>query len=208
MATTTTVSANYTAGALQITVTAFTNPALIGMTPKTILQFPATGEQMLVTDTTLAPTLGVVPGWNGTPCVAHKIGEAVVYGLANDTALQSAPQIDVTYPIVTTPTLTQNSADVTATGATGSTAYNVAIAGAGLLTVTGASGAGINLPYATPGAEYTIKNMMTGDLKIYAVGSSINGTTGTTAVTLTTTGNKTIVAFCTVAGAWQAVLNT
>jgi hypothetical protein len=49
---------------------------------------------------------------------------------------------------------------------------------------------------------------MTGDLKIYAVGGTINGTTGTTAVTLTITGNKMGVLSCIEAGAWRFYGNT
>src|SRR5262245_48167322 len=103
------------------------------------------------------------------------------------------------------PTFRQTALDVTATGATGSTATDLGLAFPAYVTATGASGAGVNLNTgaAVPGAVFWIKNMMTGVLKIYSVGATMNGTTGTTAISLTATGNLTVQAFCTVAGAWQ-----
>lgn len=103
-----------------------------------------------------------------------------------------------------------SSQDVTATGATGSTATFLTSVVPALVTVTGASGAGVQLPTgaAVPGAAYLVKNCMTGALKVYAVGGSINGTTGTTAFTLTATGNLFCAAMCTIAGAWQISGNT
>lgn len=101
--------------------------------------------------------------------------------------------------------------DVTATGSTGSTATDLGAATyPGVVTITGASGAGVNLNVnaCVPGAFYVMKNMMTGVAKIYSVGATMNGTTGTTAISLTVTGNSTIVAFCTLAGAWQVGMNT
>ncbi len=102
--------------------------------------------------------------------------------------------------------------DITATGATGTTA---AVAPSVYPTfvnavASGVSGAGINLPSGScvPGAQYTFFNQMTGVLKIYSVGPTINGTTGTTAFSLTSTGNKMAVVQCTQAGAWLIAGNT
>lgn len=126
----------------------------------------------------------------------------------------------LTTPTITSPTITGGTfsggtmpftgLDVTATGATGSAAASLGSAYPALATCTGASGAGVNLPTGAcvPGAFYVLKNMMTGALNVYSVGATINGTTGTTAYAITTTGNKTAIAYCTVAGAWQVGLNT
>lgn len=96
---------------------------------------------------------------------------------------------------------------LTATGATGTTATEMSANVPVMCTVTGVSGAGIALPTgaAVPGALYLFKNMTTGVLKIYAVGGTINGTTGTTAVSVTATGNLGGFIMCCAAGAWQIV---
>lgn len=98
---------------------------------------------------------------------------------------------------------------ITATGATGSAAADSGILVPAILNVTGTSGAGINLNTGcVAGTELTIHNAMTGALNIYSVGGTINGTTGTTAVSLTATGNKTINIYNTAAGTWVAYGNT
>src|SRR5262245_18953199 len=83
--------------------------------------------------------------------------------------------------------------DVTSTGATGSTATDLGLNFPAYVTATGASGVGVNLNTGAcvPGAVFWIKNMMTGVLKIYSVGATMNGTTGTTAISVTATGNLT-----------------
>ena len=58
------------------------------------------------------------------------------------------------------------------------------------------------------GFVYTIVNNVAATMRIYATGGTINGTTGTTAYTITNTGNKTVVLFCTSAGTWIAGGNT
>jgi hypothetical protein len=117
-----------------------------------------------------------------------------------------------TLQVLTTPTIVQTAQDVIATGATGTTAAALSAVTPCLVNAnsTGVSGAGVALPTgaALPGAQYTIMNSMTGVLKIYAVGGTINGTTGTTAFSLSSTGNLLAVAICTVAGAWQVKGNT
>lgn len=112
---------------------------------------------------------------------------------------------------LTTPTVLFTSASVTATGATGTTAAALSAVTPALYTVTGASGAGVALPTgaAVIGAAYVLQNpSMTGAFNIYAVGGTINGTTGTTAYAVTATGNKFAVAQCSVAGAWTISGNT
>ena len=78
--------------------------------------------------------------------------------------------------------------EVTLAGTTGTDAAVVTAPWPAILNCSGASGAGVNLPYPVVGAQYTVKNSSSGTMKVYCVGGSINGTTGTTAVTLTTTG--------------------
>src|SRR5262249_32985998 len=104
----------------------------------------------------------------------------------------------------------ENAIDITATGATGSTAALLPATTPCIVVATGASGAGVNIPTgaAMPGARYLIKNAMTGALSIYAVGSTIDGTTGTTAKSLTATGNLAINVVCVEAGIWQTMGNT
>lgn len=92
----------------------------------------------------------------------------------------------------------------TSAGTTGSDATAISIGAPGLITVTGASGAGVGLPVATAGAVYALRNInaATGVQNVYAVGSTINGTTGTTALALSPTGTKAATLGCVTAGAW------
>jgi hypothetical protein len=112
--------------------------------------------------------------------------------------------------VLATPTITFNPVQVTATGATGSAAASLGSAYPAVCSCTGASGAGVNLPTGAcvPGAVYVIKNKMTGALAVYSVGATINGTTGTTAYSVTATGNLTALAYCVNAGAWEVQFNT
>lgn len=94
----------------------------------------------------------------------------------------------------------------TSAGATGTDSTAIAIGAPGLITVTGASGAGIGLGTGTAGQVYGIRNInATGVQNVYAVGATINGTTGTTAFALSPTGTKAAVLGCVTAGAWQVV---
>ena len=74
----------------------------------------------------------------------------------------------------------------------------------------GATGSGVDLPTgaAVPGAFYIISNQVAATMRVYAVGATINGATGTTAYQITTTGNKTAIAVCTTSGAWTIGGNT
>lgn len=105
------------------------------------------------------------------------------------------------------PLVTFTAAAVTATGATGSAATMLSAVTPCIVTVTGTSGAGIQLPTgaAVPGALYVVRNNTTGAVNLYAVGGSINGTTGTTASAISATGNLGGIVFCVTAGAWFTV---
>ena len=71
------------------------------------------------------------------------------------------------------------------------------------LNCTGVTGTGINLPIPRVGDFYMVRNNGTGALLVYSVGASINGTTGTTAITITATGTLTAGFACSTAGAWR-----
>lgn len=118
----------------------------------------------------------------------------------------------LTSPVITAPTTTFTAEAVTATGATGSTAAALSAVTPAYVVTTGATDAGINLPGGATGVVGSVYHIVngstTGALKVYAVGGTINGTTGTTAVSITQTGNKTAVAFCYAAGAWRLNGNT
>lgn len=121
--------------------------------------------------------------------------------------------VAITYPTgatMVTPSTQLNVFGVTATGATGTTAALAPTVSSSIIVATGASGAGINLAASVTysGANYEIINGMTGVLKIYAVGGTINGTTGTTAFSLTATGNLYVRAVATSSTAWFIVGNT
>ena len=163
-------------------------------------------EIMLITDTTSSPTLGVVRGYMGTLAAAHNLYAGVTYGAPNDMQTSKGPTH--ASPSITLPRVQFNTQEMTATGATGTTAAPVTVPLPAYLNATGASGAGINLPVPVAGDKAMIRNAMTGVLKIYCVGGTINGTTGTTAVSVTATGNLTAWADCATAGAWYVLGNT
>ncbi len=75
--------------------------------------------------------------------------------------------------------------------------------------VTGATGSGVDLLTGPAGQAFYIQNLAAASMRIYCVGGTINGTTGTTAYILTNTGNKAAWAFNTSAsGAWFIGMNT
>lgn len=195
--TSTYVTGAVTASAGSIVVNAFTSPAQVGITPKTLLRF-ATGEYCLVTNNS-STTLQVVRGYLGSRAVAHSAYEAVQYALDSDSAWPAAAaQVQQIAPVGIT-----NAQEVTLTGTTGTDAALVTAPSPAILNCSGASGAGVNLPVPTVGMQYAIKNTSSGTMKVYCVGGSINGTTGTTAVSLTTTGTLGDIFWCATAGAWQ-----
>jgi hypothetical protein len=133
--------------------------------------------------------------------VAHSAREGVQYGLANDSTWPAGPAANVQIAPVTI----TNAQEVTLTGSTGTDAAVVTAPWPAFLNLSGASGAGVNLPVPVVGAQYVVKNTSSGTASVYCVGGSINGTTGTTAVTITTTGALGDIFWCSTAGAWQTV---
>lgn len=200
-ATTTTVNGAIGASDKTITLTAYTAPS---GRAKPLVKID--DEIMLITDVSNAPTLGVVRGYLGTSAVAHSTQAGAVYGAPTDMQVAKGPtHVSAS---LTTPTVFQYVQEVTATGSTGSTAAIVTVPPCAFLNATGTSGAGINLPVPVAGHSYMVKNNGTGVIKLYSVGATINGTTGTTAFSLTATGNLMAFANCSTAGAWQVAGNT
>ncbi len=195
--TTTYVSGSTAAGVSIINVNAFTSPASAGISPKVLGRF-ATGEYVLVAGNS-STALNVVRGYLGSAAVAHNQYEGFTYGLASDAAWPAAAATVVQVA----PVNIVNAQEVTLTGTTGTDAAIVTAPSPAILNCSGASGAGINLPVPTVGMSYVVKNSSSGTMKIYCVGGSLNGTTGTTAVTMTTTGTLGDQWFCATAGAWQ-----
>lgn len=196
--TTTYASGAVAAGDKVVNVNAFTSPAQPGISPKTLLRF-ATGEYCLVTSVN-GTALSVVRGYNGSRAAAHTAYEGVQYGLANDQAWPPAGAPVVQAGLA--PMTLTNAQEVTLTGTTGTEAAIVTAPWPAILNCSGASGAGVNLPYPVVGAQYVLKNNSSGTLKVYSVGAQLNGTTGTTAVSLTTTGSTGDLFWCATAGTW------
>lgn len=195
--TTTYSSGAVLAGAQTVALNAFTNPSTAGMSPKVLGRF-ATGEYVLITGNT-STTVNVVRGYLGSRAVAHPALEGFIYALVNDTGWPAAPAVVAQVAAVNV----VNAQEVTITGTTGTDAAIVTVPSPAILNCSGASGAGINLPVPVVGQSYVVKNSSSGTMKIYCVGGSLNGTTGTTAVTMTTTGTLGDQWFCATAGAWQ-----
>lgn len=153
-------------------------------------------------------TIPVLRGQNGTATAAHNNGAGVEQGIgALDFASPGAQQVGLSPARGVS---LQTPVDITATGATGTTAAVLPQNSPCVATVTGTSGAGVILPQgsAMPGARYDIKNCTTGVIKVYASGATINGNAGATGVSLTATGNLYIGVICTEAGTWQTFGNT
>ena len=198
----TTLNGALSASSSRLTLAAYTAPS---GRAKPLLRID--DEIFLVTDTASAPTLGVVRGYMGTAAVAHETLAGVTYGNPTDFPVTSkGPTFDT--PSVFTPTIFSNVQVITASGATGAVATPVTIPAPAFLNVTGATGVGINFGVPSVGEAYIVKNKTTGTFQIYSIGATINGTTGSTAVDVTVTGNKGLYIFCATAGAWETVLGT
>lgn len=174
-----------------------------------------TGTQTLSSKTLTSPTMTSpsITGATITGTVTVATGASLVNPSITGATLTGAftgAHTVASGASITTPTILFTSANVTATGSTGSDAAGLSAITPVIVTATGVSGAGVNLPTgaAVVGACYIIHNKMTGVLKIYSTGATINGTTGTTAFSLTATGNLQATAICTVAGAWSIAGNT
>ncbi len=110
---------------------------------------------------------------------------------------------------LTTPAIRLTTSSVTATGATGGSGAVLPTVTPAFITITGATGSGVDLPTGPSGASYFLNNVAAATMRIYCVGGTINGTTGTTAATITNTGNHAAWAYCTSAsGAWFLAGNT
>ncbi len=197
--TTTYVSGAVTATAQTVGVNAYSSPALAGISP-TILGRFATGEYVLITGAN-GTTLNVVRGYNGSRAVTHTQYEGFTYALINDSAWPDAPANVVQIAPVTI----TNAQTITITGTTGTEAAVVTAPWPAILDTSGASGAGLNLPVPAVGAQYVVRNSASGTTKVYCVGGQLNGTTGTTAVSITTTGTAGDIFWCAVAGSWLVV---
>lgn len=110
---------------------------------------------------------------------------------------------------LTTPTVLITSALVTATGATGGSGAVLPTVTPAAAIITGATGSGVDLLTGPAGQAFYLQNVAAAAMRIYCVGGTINGTTGTTAYIITNTGNKSAWAFNTSAsGAWFIAGNT
>lgn len=167
------------------------------------------GEEMTVAKGYVSgTTIPVLRGQNGTATAAHASGAGVMQGIgAADFASPGAQQVPLSPGRFVA---LQNFSDITATGATGSTAAQLPMNTPCIVTVTGTSGAGVIMQSgsAMPGARYDLKNCTTGVVKLYATGATINGNAGATGVSLTATGNLMMTVICTEAGAWNTIGNT
>ena len=85
----TTLNGAITASQTQVTLTAFTNPSSGTISAPTWLL--VNGEFMRVADVTLAPTLSVVRGFNGTSAGASGTLAPVIYGLTSDFSATNGP---------------------------------------------------------------------------------------------------------------------
>lgn len=110
---------------------------------------------------------------------------------------------------ITTPTMLATTTGVTATGTGSADGAALPTVTPAFVTVTGATGSGVLLPTGPAGSVYYFQNLAAATMRFYCSGGTINGTTGTTAYTVTNTGNKQALAFCTSAtGAWFMGGNT
>lgn len=200
--TTTTLSSALSASNTKCTVAAYTAPS---GRAKALLRVD--DEICLVADASLSPTLGLVRGYMGTLAVSHESQAGVEYGNPTDFPIAGkGPSFQS--PTLFNPSGYSNAQEITQTGATGTTAATIIVPAPAFFTVTGTSGAGINLGVPSVGEAFTFKNNTTGVMKLYCVGGTINGTTGTTALSISATGNLMAFAFCSTAGAWQVAGNT
>lgn len=202
MAATTTYlnQSSLSATATQVTLNAYTAPS---GRAKPLLRID--DEIFLITDTSNSPTLGVVRGYMGTLAVTHSQYAGAIYGSPADMQTSKGPNFN--NPSLANPRLISNVVETTATGSTGSTAAIVNVPLPAIINCTGSTG-GVNLPVPAAGDYAIVHNAMSTTLKIYGVGSTLNGNSGTTGVDLTSTGNKTMWADCSTAGAWRLFGNT
>lgn len=165
-------------------------------------------EMQVAKNYTTGTTIPVLRGRNGTATAAHASGAGIVNGIGAADFVSPADEQQLVSPPRQRNLL--NSQDAVASGATGSTATALSSVTPAVVAITGAASSGVGIPTgaAIPGAAYIFYNGTTGAVSIYAVGGTINGTTGTTAFSLTATGNKMAIVACVEAGKWLAFGNT
>jgi hypothetical protein len=108
----------------------------------------------------------------------------------------------------TTPTVRYTAGQITSTGATGGAGTALSVVTPAVYALTGASGTAIDIATGAgvAGASYDLRNVnTTGVITVYAVGGTINGTTGTSGLALSPTGTKSASLVCTTTGAWQVI---
>ncbi len=181
-----------------------TNPSISGATETspTITSPTITGTTTIATGATITNPAIVGAAITGTVTIATgaTITNPAIVGAVVTGVVTVASGATLTTPTVLFTAQKLTGAGTDATGATAASAVVPAI-----IHITGASGAGINLPTGAcvPGAMYFVQNINgTGVQKVYSIGTTINGTTGTTAFSMDTTGTDKTWFTCTTAGAW------
>ena len=107
---------------------------------------------------------------------------------------------------LTTPTINFTAQALTATGATGGAGTALSVVTPVVASLTGASGSAIDIATGAgvAGATYFLRNInATGVITVYAVGGTIDGSTGTGGLALSPTGTKAAMLFCSAAGTWN-----
>lgn len=175
---------------------------------KSVLGF-ATGQSAPIYVDSDDNKLKMIPAGSGTTEV-EVVDASTAQTLTNKTLTSptlTSPTINGT--IGGTGTLLFATALVTATGTGATDAASVGTQFPAYIGITGATGSGVNLPTGPVGAVVLLGNDFAGVMRIYSNGGFINGTTGTTAFTITATGNKLATAVNTSAsGAWHIKGNT
>lgn len=169
---------------------------------------PSTG-QVLTSPTIATPTISS-PTLTGTLTGTYTLGGTTTLTAPTITApVISGAATMASGATITTPTILITSALVTATGATGGSGAVLPTVTPATAIITGATGSGVDLLTGPAGQAFFLQNVAAAAMRIYCVGGTINGTTGTTAYIITNTGNKSAWAFNTSAsGAWFIAGNT
>lgn len=176
---------------------ALTNPTISGPTMTGTMTGTYTiGGTVTITGATISG--GTVTS-TGSTLTAPTITAPVISGAA--TVASGAT--------ITTPTLPITTALLTATGSTGGNGGVMPTVYPAAVIITGATGSGVDLLTGPVGQLFYLQNLAAASMRIYCVGGTINGTTGTTAYVITNTGNKAAIAVLTSAtGAWFIGGNT
>ncbi len=153
------------------------------------------------------------PVISGATITGGTISGAAVSGGTSTGATITAPTINGAATIasgatITTPQLTFTQTGVTATGTSATDAATLPTVTPAFIIVTGATGSGVNLPTGPAGALYVFQNAFAGTMRFYCNQGTINGSTGTNAVLVTTTGTRLGIAWnSTATGSWSFVGN-